>query len=180
MLLRSFAPIPLPIIDFLCCVDAITDKLKECSQKVRMEVLSHAQAPVNWWERYVLGMTHHASLLRRDIVTFSQEHACWFARTMVPDTTYHANPVFFDRLHNEPLAHLIYNEPRISRERIYSYTVSPQMLEYHWPAPMWILQASSLPVRVSIFRLEETFESYRFYLVEIFLPGLLHAVQCRN
>ncbi|MCX7115055.1 MAG: chorismate lyase [Gammaproteobacteria bacterium] len=173
MLLSTFQPMPLALLAWLRCQHAITDKLSKVAQDVRVEVLSHQWQPTNYWERQVLGLKDN-TLIRRDVVISAANQACWFARTMIPEQAYQHDPAFFDRLEHVSLATLVYDEPRVVRERMHSYSFSPAVLEYHWLPHAWSEGQTPLWGRLSTFCFDGHFY---FYLFEIFLPRFIRALE---
>jgi chorismate lyase len=148
---------------------AITPQLACSKSNVRMEKLAQAWVCPNWWESHVTNIFTEL-LIRRDILMLADDKPCWFARTMIPDSTYERAPDFFDRLQQEPLANLIFNEPRVERILLHSYGIDEKNLEYHWLQPAWRLSHQALWMRLCTFSLDRR---SRFYLAEIFLPSLL-------
>lgn len=120
-------------------------------------------------ERQDLGlmMNGQHALIRRDILISAAGQRCWFARTMIPSATYELEPSFFDRLHHEPLGHLIFNEPNVVRQVLHSYGINARHLEYHWLAPEWREDVATLWARLSCLEFKQ---KAWFYLVEIYLP----------
>lgn len=165
----TFKTLPLSLFEWLSMTQAITPQLALRQNEVRMEKLVQAWVEPNWWEVHVINQ--HQPLIRRDILMWAEAQPCWFARTMIPESTYQRAPEFFDRLQQEPLANLIFNEPRVERLRLHSYGIDKMNLEYHWLQPMWRQSHTALWMRLSRFMFEQKMP---FYLAEIFLPGLLN------
>lgn len=160
----TFAPVPLELLSWLRHTDVMTDRLKSYAPQVSLKILEHDWVEANAWELKYLGI--EGSLLRRNVLIQSQNQPCWYARTMIPNTTYQRAPEFFDRLHQEPLAHLIYDEPRVTRCWIYSYGISPSQPEWLWWANLQYLAIERLWMRVSAFQFDQ--DDF-FYLAELFL-----------
>lgn len=165
--LTTFESLPPELWAWLRYPLVITDKLKQVCQHVQMEVLSHEQVLADPWERHFL---KEFSLIRREILMRGDGVQCWFARTMIPQTTYESDQVFFDRLHREPLSHLIFDEPTVCRYLLHSYGIDAKNAEYHWVTPKFQQNAAHLWMRLSYFKLHAAFP---FYLAEVFLPDLL-------
>lgn len=169
MLLTAFKTVPPAVFEWLRYPFVITEKLKTVRKKVEMQVLSHQQVDSNHWEQEILGIKPE-KIIRRDIVMRGDNLPCWFARTMIPQATYKQDQFFFDRLRQEPLSHLIFNEPRVCRYLLRSYAIDKHNLEYEWVTFLFKAEAPILWMRLSYFLLDE---HYPFYLAEIFLPALL-------
>jgi chorismate--pyruvate lyase len=100
---------------------------------------------------------------------WAKEDPCWYARTIIPNTSYQENDVFFNRLQKESLGALIFNESRIKRVHMMHYPVNTQSIEYHWVTKCVPCSVKTLWTRFSIFILNDEFP---FYLIEILLPAL--------
>ena len=173
MLLSTFHHMPMVLIDWMLCQQAITDKLSRIAQHVRVEVLSHQWQPTNDWEHRLLRVTD-SQLIRRDVVIKADGQPCWFARTMIPEQTYQQDPVFFDRLERTSLRTLVYHEPRVLRSLMHSYSFSQAVLEYHWLPQSFSEVADHLWGRLSMFHFDR--QGY-FYLFEVFLPRFIRALE---
>jgi chorismate--pyruvate lyase len=108
----------------------------------------------------------------REVMLSAWDTPCWYARTMIPSATYAADPVFFQRLNQESLGVLIFNEPRVRRVSLEHYPVYPSSPEYQWVTEWLTCLASCLWVRFSRLCIDQ---EYPFFLVEVLLPGLLKA-----
>jgi chorismate--pyruvate lyase len=160
----TFNSLPAEKFEWLSYTDMLTEKLRKTSAQVEMIVLSHEWVPSNWWERHVLHL--NGMVIRRDILMQAEGKPRWFARTMIPEATYQRDPTFFDRLHQEPLGKLIFNEPRVVRRMIHSYGIDGRHLELYWLNRDWFKNDESLWMRISFL---ELMPSAPFYLAEIFL-----------
>lgn len=156
---------------------SLTEELKSQSGEAELEVLSQTWTQPNWWDKFTLGLSD-APLIHRDILMFSQQIPCWFARTIIPEDTYNKNRAIFDRLAEESLGCIVFNEPTIKRELIHNYAINDRCLEYHWlPEQLkksFTNQKIILDLRLSIFKIAEKTSCC---LVEILLPGLLKVVK---
>jgi chorismate lyase len=155
------------LLPWLSHQSSLTDKLKIDSGDAQLEVLSQQWISPSWWDKFTLGLSCDA-VMHRDIRMFSRQTACWYARTIIPNATYHANHSFFDRLKHESLGVIVFNEPRIKRNVLLNYVINDQCLEYYWLSAL-SNQNDQFWVRFSVFTIADTSS---FYLVEILLPGL--------
>lgn len=151
---------------------SLTEKLRTQSGDATLQVLKQVWTQPSWWDKFTLGLAM-APVVHRDILMFSQKKACWFARTVIPESTYQANQTFFDRLSQESLGVIVFSESSIERTAIVPYAIDKNCLEYQWlPASLGEF-AEPLWLRLSEFTIAKT---STFYLVEIFLPGLLRVI----
>ena len=116
-----------------------------------------------------LGLSIDA-VMHREIVMYSRQIPCWYARTIIPIRTYQENGTFFDRLKHESLGNLIFNEPRVERSVMLNYAIDDRCLEYYWIPDCLVTKGHKYWLRLSVFTFAD---SSPFCLVEILLPGLL-------
>lgn len=149
---------------------SLTEKLKTESGEAKLTLLSQAWTKPNWWERYVLGLNEE--VMHREIIMSSRQHPCWYARTIIPQSSYNHAPTFWESLGDQPLGNLIFNNPKIERTQILNYQIDKNCLEYHWLPTFLADEAETLDLRGSVLSLDK---QASFCLVEILLPGLLKA-----
>ncbi|MBA3536402.1 MAG: chorismate lyase [Tatlockia sp.] len=152
---------------------SLTEKLKTLSGEAELQVLKQSWTLPNWWDKFTLGLAA-LPVIHRDILMHSCKIPCWFARTIIPNDSYQANRSFFDRLEQESLGSIVFNEPNIKRIVLHHYAIDEFCLEYYW-LPV-ALQQSTIPfwTRFSIFSFPD---GTCFCLVEILLPGLMSVVK---
>jgi chorismate lyase len=109
-------------------------------------------------------------VMQRNIMMVAWQIPCWYARTIIPDSTYQAYRLLFERLKHESLGDLIYNEPKIKRNSMVNYVIDSHCLEYHWLPDSLQDKNGQFWVRLSVFTIAD---NSPFYLVEILLPGLM-------
>jgi chorismate--pyruvate lyase len=172
-LLQSDSPPPNELIPWLCHQHSLTDKLRTESGHAQLEVLGQHWTLPSWWDKFTLGLPIEA-VLHRNILMFSQQTPCWFARTIVPEHSYRENRQFFNRLAQESLGVIIFNEPKIKRTQLLNYQINENCIEYHWLPSSLINKNKQVWVRLSTFTIAELSS---FYLVEILLPGLLRVLK---
>lgn len=149
---------------------SITDKLKDLAGEAKLQLLKHAWELTDTWDQGTLQLEPKRCVLHREIIMWAHHEPCWFARTVLPKTTYTREKALFDRLETTPLGELIHHHPAIQRTHIYPYPILANSMEQaylthaleHAITPLW--------GRCSTFTLHHQHE---FYLLEIFLPPLL-------
>lgn len=164
-------PYLLPWIDYQA---SITEKLRSKAKEVNLRLLKQDWGLPSWWDTYVLGL--NASLImKREILMSSKEHVCWYARTVIPSSTWRRFPQLFQRLQDCTLTDLIFGDNGIKRHSMINYPINAQCIEYYWLDPSLRLNQDTLWVRMSTFTVEDEFV---FFLSEIFLPDLFF--YCEN
>ena len=159
---------PAFLLPWLHYIDFLTQKLKSEVGDAQLQVIGQRWDSPNWWNKYTLNLDHE-QVMHREILMRSFDECCWYARTILPHTTYEVNTVLFDRLNQESLGQLIFNGSAIKRSELIIYPINEQSLEYYWLNDTMHQQETELWVRRSTFMLQDV---WPFYLVEIFLPGL--------
>lgn len=172
-LLQGDSHPPNELITWLCHQNSLTVKLRTQTGHAELEVLEQHWTLPSWWDKFALGLPTEA-VLHRNIVMFSKQIPCWFARTIVPERTYCENSQFFDRLTQESLGVIIFNEPKIERTQLLNYPINKNCIEYHWIPPLIMNKNEQVWIRLSVFTIAEI---TRFYLVEILLPGLMRVLK---
>ncbi len=156
------------LLPWLTYTDYLMHRLKEISGQAQLHVLHQEWTKPNWWDRQVLQIDCN-QVMHREILITSQEKYCWYARTIIPDTTYKADLSLFSRLKDEPLGNLIFKGSMIKRHSLLNYVINPHSIEYYWLTENMKATQSELWVRLSEFKLKITLP---FYLIEILLPGI--------
>jgi chorismate--pyruvate lyase len=154
---------------------SITDKLKALTHHTQLIVLTHAFELSDTWDMQTLNLSANTSVLHREILMQADKHhTCWYARTILPKIVYDAEKNLFERLKTMPLGVLIHTHPDIQRVHIHAYEIHQKMQEYSYLTQALKQKTPTnnrLWGRVSTFRIRNQFD---FYLLEIFLPGLLN------
>ncbi len=148
---------------------SLTDRLRLTSGDSQLSVLRGRWDRANTWDKHLFSMDKGV-VFHREIITWVEKIPCWYARTIIPISTYQASPSFFDKLQDHALGTLIFNEPRIKRIHMQHYQIQAEgSLEYSW-VHRWLPDSQDpLWVRLSLFSLSA---NPPFALVEILLPGL--------
>lgn len=172
-LLQSLIQAPQALDPWLRLESSLTEKLRQVAGEAELKVLYQDWGRPNWWDTYTLGLTSEP-VLHREILMFAQQTPCWYARTIIPQDTFNKNRTFFNKLQQESLGSLIFNEAAIQRNLLTSYVINNQNLEYYWLPDSVDVQQNHYFLRLSAF----TFNTHSpFYLVEILLPGLMKKIQ---
>ncbi len=163
--------IPPALLSWLTYQSSLTERLKAIAGDARLDILGQRWESPDVFDEQVLQLDSHR-VLHREILTWAWDEPYWYARTIIPSTTYDVDPLFFGRLKTESLGHLIFNENRIKRDDLEHYTIDKEAIEYQWLTPVMYAQTETLWVRKSQFRLD----SVPFFLIEILLPALMRAI----
>lgn len=140
---------------------SLTERLATVAGEASLHVLNQGIID-GWWQR--------------DIKMMAQGEPCWFARTLVSESTWVACQDFFDQLTTKSLGQLIYHSPIVQRLSLVHYPIGRAAAQCRW-LPVEIEQQclSALWMRSSHFRLQPVMSSQTFYffqLTEIFLPAM--------
>ena len=147
----------------------LTEKLHAITNDTYLKVLDQRREAPDAWDISILKLKA-TQVIHRQILMCAYEAPCWYARTIIPDTTWLANTRLFDRLETESLGHLIFNGTEIQRAYLTHYMISPSSIEYGWLNESWHRGVSTLWVRQSEFVVNS---KDSFFLIEVLLPGLL-------
>lgn len=160
---------PPSLLPWLTYEASLTDRLQAKAGNTRLDVLGQHWESPDLWDKQVLHIKDKA-VLHREIVMWASDEPCWYARTIIPQTTHDAGKAIFDRLKNESLGALIFNEDRIKRASLIHYPIDAQSIEYHWLNETMHRKAKIVWVRMSTFTIDNVFP---FCLIEIMLPGIM-------
>ena len=162
---------PPQILPWLVYENSLTQKLSDIAGDARLNVLDQQWELPDEWDLSVLKLKlDTTSVMHREILMWAFDSPCWYARTILPDTTFQANTTLFNRLKTEPLGHLIFNGTEIQRASLTHYMISSSSLEYSWLNESMHQGSMELWVRLSEFTVKGRDS---FFLLEILLPGLL-------
>jgi len=171
MMNNSAVP-PAELLPWLTHEQFLTKKLLAQAGDARLRVLNQSWKSTPWWDKYAL-LLDCECVMHREILTLAWDKPCWYARTILPRTTYKADQALFDRLQTETLGTLIFEGTQIERVSLRHYAINQQAIEYHWLTPAMKQGAECFWVRSSVFKLKSvTCSDHCFYLIEILLPGL--------
>lgn len=145
----------------------ITDKLLDLTGDAELEVLSLEWGPSRWWDNYALQISE--DIFQREIFMRSKERIYWYARSVIPRSCWEVAPYFFQRLEQESIRHLIFDEPQVELIERVIYPINDQCLEFHWVKKYLCALQGTLWVRLAKFSFRKT---HSFYLIEILFPEL--------
>ena len=93
----------------------------------------------------------------------------WYARAVIPKSTYDLDTDFFNRLQHESIRNLIFDESRVSLIERVVYPINNQNDEFHWVERYFHTTNDTLWLRNAQF----SFQGRGFfYLIEILFPIL--------
>lgn len=170
-MLANKEPPPARLLPWLLHTSSLTEKLKKETGEAKLTVLSQQWCAPNWWDRYVLDLAE-SQVLHRDIVMSTHELPCWYARTIIPETSYKAHETFFSRLEKESLGAIIYNTEGVRRDSLLYYAIDRNCLEFYWFSHKEKDETLLWGRRSILYCNKGT----PFFLMEIFLPGLLKVI----
>lgn len=159
---------PPHLLPWLTYTGYMSERLRARSGDAVLQVLQHGWEPSNAWDQHILGIAPE-KVLHRDVLLLAWGQPCWFARTILPETTYQAHQALFQRLDSEPLGNLIFHTDEIKRLNLRYYPIQIDAPEYTWLPKTVDTQRRELWLRLSTFQVHQT---ELFYLVEILLPAL--------
>lgn len=159
---------PENLISWLTHTQMLTRKLENITNNVSLKVLCHEISKLNWWDKYVLGLTS-SEALHREVIIYAQSQPCWYARTIIPKNTYINQNTLFDLLNSKTLGELIFDSKNeIQRDFLRYYSIDNTDIEYYWLSSDITHSRKILWARLSKFSIKYDC----FYLFEVFLPGL--------
>ena len=148
---------------------SLTERLIMKAGHAHLNVLRQSWQATDWWDKQMF-QVQDSTVWHREIVMTASDEPCWYARTIIPRTTYEANEKTFDRLQKESLGKIIFNDSRIERLFLFHYPIDAKSIEYYWLNDMLHQHSKIVWVRLSAFSIDK---NTPFYLVEIMLPGLM-------
>lgn len=169
---------PQNLIPWLTHRASMTEKLLTKTGDAKLQVLNQQWQDPSAWDINTLKLSSaQTPIMRREILISSNQEPCWYARTILPQSTYTAHETLFIRLKKEPLGKLIFAEnSNIKRTFMTYYAINQKSIEYTWLPDTLEQYQQELWLRSSIFTLPRSIENNhhdKFCLIEILLPGLL-------
>lgn len=156
------------LLEWVNYYSPITDKLHKAKGQAQLELMSQRWITTDLWSKTLLNIDD-SSVFQREILMNSHDVIYWYARSIIPQKCYALDPIFFDRLKNESIKNLIFDEKQVCRINSINYPVNNQCVEFYW-VKKYINQIEEiLWVRIAEFSFQNK-ES--FYLVEVMLPEL--------
>nr|HAT8713124.1 chorismate lyase [Legionella jordanis] len=165
---------PTSLLPWLTYPYSLTDKLKEETGQANLLVLKQEWKAVTWWDKFTLGLVNDDLVFHREILMSSANRPCWYARTIIPESSHRNNQELFARLKQESLGVIVFNNSEVRRKHVHHYSIDFLSLEYYWLTKIHSEPGAKFWARFSVFTLKQ---GNPFYLVEIFLPELLRIKQ---
>lgn len=152
---------------------SLTEKLKHhVGEEPSLKIIQQIWQQTGSWEKACLNVKEKKAVFQREILMSVKGIDCWYARTIIPKKTYAGQKELFARLINESLGQLIFNNDLISRISLNLSLITPKTFEYEFVKP-FLPDSEPAWGRLSTFSVAV---KDKFYLLEIFLPGLLKVV----
>ncbi|MGC1182207.1 chorismate--pyruvate lyase family protein [Legionella sp.] len=155
-------------LEWINCQSSLTDKLCSAKGAVQLELIAQQWINIDLWSQSVLDI-QDVLVFQREILMKSHDVIYWYARSIIPTRCYDLAPTFFDRLHNESIKNLIFNDQRVHRINLITYPINKHCVEFYWLKKYINRIQGILWVRIAEFSFQRK-ES--FYLIEILLPKL--------
>lgn len=160
---------PEKLLPWLTYTGIMTEKLSAITGESDLKVLRQQRIACSSWEHEML-IINEPEVISRDICISSKEIIYWYARTIIPLSTYNNHSDFFCRLTNESLGKIVFDDDRVYRQSLTFYPINNMNNEFHWFKFSNDLQQQTLWVRRSHFIMDD---KTSFHLLEILLPALL-------
>lgn len=146
----------------------LTDRLRDANGDAHLELVSQNWIKTDSWCKNLLNIKD-LTVFQREIVMKSHGTPYWYARSIIPHSCYELAPSFFDRLKNESIKNLIFDNDQVKRVASIHYPVDQQCVEFYWVKKHVDFADLVLWTRIAEFSFQE---SQSFYLIEIMLPKL--------
>lgn len=145
---------------------SLTAKLQKITGASALKPLRNNWQKPDWWANHVL-LHQEDKVFQREIIISSHGLPCWYARTIIPSSTYYTFCDIFEKLATKSLGDIIFSEPHIERTALCFYKVEKENIEYYWPKKYHLKVQEGMWTKLSHFMIDARFP---FYLSEIFLP----------
>ncbi|MBN9230124.1 MAG: 4-hydroxybenzoate synthetase [Legionella sp. 40-6] len=151
-----------PVLAWLNWQASLTDRLRELTGEAEVQLLKQQWLNTDFWARSMLSIKD-TMVFQREILMKSQGISYWYARSIIPKSCYDLEADFFQRLNEESIRNLIFDEPKVERINSVNYVIDQQCVEYYWvkkyipnlPTPLWVRLAEySFLGRESLYLLE--------------------------
>lgn len=162
---------------------SLTDRLNQITHAAQLHVVQQAWIRAGWWEKYVLHC-ENSQFWQREIIMQSQSHICWYAKTLVEESVFLRHSDFFRKVEQASLNQLLFREYKARRQNKIYGCFTHETMEFHWVRKA----VRSLGLPDQLVRLNDDMLLWgrrscfaidaqsSFYLLEVFLPGLLDAI----
>lgn len=183
---------PSPLVPWLEEEGSLTDRLNQKTEDAKLRVIHQEWIRAGWWEKYVLHI-QNCQLWQREIIMHSHGHICWYAKTLVEEKVFLRHHDFFKKVEQASLNQLLFREYKAQRQNKIYGKFNHDSSEFYWVKKalarlaeqnieeaenkklIQLDDAVTLWGRCSCFTIDA---DSSFYLIEIFLPGLLDATGC--
>ncbi len=155
-------------LEWITYQEPLTDKLHKIKGEATLKLLSQEWKKTDEWSHNLLEI-HDEFVFQREIMMKSHGVVYWYARSIIPQGCYDLDPSFFDRLKQESIKYLIFNNEQVARINFTTYAVDSHSLELSWVKKYIKTIEGILWVRISEFSFQK---AASFYLIEIMLPEL--------
>jgi len=154
--------------DWRTHTNSLTEKLHAAKGDTELELISQKWVLTSWWDTYLLGIKD-GQVFQREIIMKNHNTPYWYARTVIPYTSFHYEAVFFIRLENESIKNLIFGNDKVKRISLIDYPVNEKSIEYHWVKKYLPHVNGVMWVRLAEYLYKN---SASFYITEVLLPDL--------
>ncbi|NBS17009.1 MAG: chorismate lyase [Gammaproteobacteria bacterium] len=149
---------------------SLTERLiQSVGQGFRVVVLQQRLGSGYAEERQALGLTRDQQAIIREVALQSNDQPLVLARSIIPQSTLIGADRRLGHLGNQPLGHILFKDPRLTRETLEVCYLRPQSIradapgiDPQHPEPLW--------GRRSLYQLGE---GHPLLVAEFFLPSLL-------
>lgn len=170
---------------------SLTDRLNQMTHAAQLHVVHQEWIRAGWWEKYVLHY-QNGSLWQREILMLCHGHICWYAKTLVDESVFLRHRDFFSKVEQASLNQLLFREHKAHRQSKVLGSFTSDAVEFHWVKQALAQLTSNTQQEqtasqtcfaddITLWGRRSSFAidaQSTFYLVEIFLPGLLDAIAC--
>lgn len=153
---------------WLTYTESLTDRLFMATGNVTLDLLSQGWVQSTAHDHYFLAIEDH-DVLQREIMMKSYKTPYWYARTVIPRSSYDKNPDFFKRLENESVRNLVFDKAHVRRNQLIHYPITKDAVEYSWVLNHLPHVCGTIWVRCCDYVLQD---SAVFYLFELLLPEI--------
>lgn len=164
---------PEKLIPWLFCEDSLTEKLRTTTGDASIKLLKQDLCSPDVWAQNESDLNDNLTFTR-EILMYSHDVCCWYARTIASESTFKSQQDFFSRLEKNALHVMLFEEKLALRQSMQCYSISYKDLEFAWVRPFlpnynsdYVMANLILWVRCACFLIDG---KSPFYLVEIFLP----------
>ena len=160
--------IPKWLLPWITYTQFLTKRLEAITGNTRIAVINEGIISSRWWDRYKLHIGFEPVFVR-EIIAYAHTDKCWYAQTIIPNTTYTKHYNLFSELGTITLGDLIFGDYQITRNSLTIYEINHSNIEFYFLDKSLLNTSKQLWARISEFLVKQ---EDKFYLLEIFLPDL--------